>query len=69
MSFTWEEGEGRGAGDSQVERAGHRWQQGRMNSVPGVGMEGRHWGPGPRGCVEREKVAERKRNSERQEGI
>lgn len=40
-----------------------------MNRVLGVRMEGGHWGPGPRCCVEGEKVAERKSDSKRQEGI
>lgn len=40
-----------------------------MNNVPGAGMEGGHWGSGPRCCVEGEKVTERKKYSESQKGI
>lgn len=37
--------------------------------MPGVGIEGGHWGPGPRVFVERKKAAEKKSNFIRQEGI
>lgn len=37
-----------------------------MNNVPGVGIDGGHWGPGPRVFVERKKAAEKKSNSIRQ---
>lgn len=62
-SFTWEKGEDR---DSWVERA-QMVGGGKDEECAWGGREGTG-GPSPRGCVQEEKLAERRNHSERQEG-